>query len=192
MKRLLLGLVLALFSVLALAVDVLNYVPSFTLGSNFGTDGSNTTSVPFRTAMVDAGSPSSNYVQVTLPKQTWVTAGSFYTPAYATDTVVQASSRFYLVACTVSNSASVEARLYDYNPADGSMTALAAAVTQTASRSCSASRAQLSFSFANSQVTVPAGHRLKVVLRAYQSNSASVDVRIYDGSAGTNSVLTVV
>ena len=191
MMRWLLASLLLVLSMAASAVDVLNYVPAYLGTGNLGFDGIETTTVPFQAAMTDAGSPSSNYIQVALPSKSWVTAGSFYAPVYAAATVVQASSRFYLVACRGSNTTTLEATLYDYDPVSGTNVALATAVKASVSGSCGTAK-QYPISFANSQVTVPAGHRLKVTLRAYQSGSSVDYVRIYDGSAGTNSVLTVV
>lgn len=190
MRCLVAGLLL-LLSLTAAAIDVLNYVPAYFGTSNLGFDGVERTTVPFRAAMTDAGLPSSNYIQVTLPSKTWVTAGSFYAPVYAAATVVQANSRFYLVACRGSKTTTVEATFYDHDPLSGSNTALATAVQASVGTSCGSGK-QYAVSFNNSQVTVPAGHRLKVSLRAYQSGSSADYVRIYDASSGTNSALTVV
>lgn len=180
-----------LLSFSAFAVDVANFVPVIGGLENLGADGSETTSIPFRVAMKNAGSPSTNYLSVALPSKTWVAAGAFYSPAYSAATVIQSKARFYLVSCYVTRAATLEATLYSHDPTTGANTVVGSAVTATASKACS-STGQLTFSFNNSQLSIPSGHRLKVVVRAYQSGTTSASVRIYDGSAGTNSVLTVV
>ena len=173
------------------AVLTMNYQPAFGGSSSLGVDGRETDTAPFRASSSATGSATTDSVYVSLSKNVTAVAGYFYTPAYASSTVIQAGSRFYFVACVGSSSSKVTATLLDYDPVTGSSVTLDSAFVSVSSKCGTTIQSALSFNTYD-EFTIAAGHRLKIKLEVLETGSTSDYIRIYDGSSVGNTVFTVV